>query len=85
MGIPLPTSFLDNVDKLRSCGMPAHLIHGVVDKLIPVSEARENIEASAALEKRLVEIPGAGHDNLFFKSRVDGSYFGAVRNLRNTP
>ena len=73
-----PDGFLDNVDKLRSCRMPTLLIHGVIDKLIPVSEARENLEASAASGKRLVEIPGAGHNDLIFKSRLDGSYFGAI-------
>ena len=81
-GAPLaPFGFLDNVDKLRSCEMPTLLIHGVIDKLIPVLEARENFKASAASEKRLVEIPGAGHNDLLFKSRLDGSYFGAIRNL----
>ena len=44
----------------------------------PVAGARENFKASAASEKRLVEIPGAGHNDLIFKSRLDGSYFGAI-------
>ena len=75
--------FPDNVDKLRSCPMPTLLLHGVADRVIPVEEARENFAASAARGKRLVEIPGAGHNDLLYRARTGDLYFGALRALRN--
>lgn len=77
-----PPGFLDNADKLRSCRMPTLLLHGAVDSLIPVAAARENLSASAAAWKRLVEIPGAGHNDLLFHAREGNLYFGPLRDLR---
>ena len=77
-----PPGFLDNADKLRSCRMPTLLLHGAVDSLIPVAAARENLSASAAAWKRLVEIPGAGHNDLLFRAREGNLYFGPLRDLR---
>ena len=74
-----PSGFLDNVDKLRFCRMPTLFLHGAVDKLIPVQEARENFKASAASRKWLVGIPCAGHNDLVFRGCIDNSYFGAIR------
>ena len=78
-----PTGFLDNVDKLRACPMPTLLLHGAVDPLIPPLAARENLDASNAAWKRLVEIPGAGHNDLLFRAREGDMYFGALRDLRD--
>ena len=76
-----PYGFPDNVNKLRSCAMPTLFLHGTVDRTIPLSEAQENFTASAAEWKRLVEIPGAGHNDLIFRARVGDLYFGALRAL----
>lgn len=84
-GAPIaPAGFLDNADKLRACPMPTLLLHGAVDPLIPPLAARENLDASNAAWKRLVEIPGAGHNDLLFRARAGDLYFGALRDLRNT-
>lgn len=78
----VPAEFRDNVDKLRDCRMPTLLLHGALDTLIPVTAARENLAASRAAWKRLVEIPGAGHNDLLFRAREGDLYFGALRRLR---
>ena len=77
-----PAGFSDNVDKLRTCRMPTLLLHGAADTLIPPAAARENVSASPAAWKRLVEIPGAGHNDLLFRALEGDLYFGALRELR---
>ena len=81
-GPAAPIGFIDNADKLRSCPMPTLLLHGASDPLIPSTAARENFSTSAATWKRLVEIPGAGHNDLLFRAREGDLYFGAIRDLR---
>ncbi len=76
-----PVGFLDNIDKLRDITAPTLLLHGDSDAIIPLSEARENLAASPAEWKRLVEIPGAGHNDLLFRAREGDLYFGALRRL----
>ncbi len=77
-----PPGFLDNADKLRACAMPTLLLHGAADSLIPAAAARENLAASAAALKRLVEIPDADHNDLLLKAREGDLYFGALRAFR---
>ena len=61
---------------------PTLLLHGASDSLIPPAAARENFTASAAAWRRLVEIPGAGHNDLLFRAREGDLYFGPLRDLR---
>lgn len=77
----VPEGFLDNIDKLKECAMPTLFLHGAEDTLIPISEAQENYRASAAAVKRIVEIPGAGHNDLIFRARQEDLYFGAIRSF----
>jgi pimeloyl-ACP methyl ester carboxylesterase len=72
------SAFLNKV-KLRSISRPTLIIHGEQDSLIPVDEARELYENSAALDKRLVIIPNAGHNNLFIVAREQ--YHKAVKDF----
>ena len=78
----VPSGFLDNADKLRACSMPTLFLHGASDPLIPPAAARENLSATAASQKRLVEIPGAGHNDLLFRAREGDLYFGALRGVK---
>jgi alpha-beta hydrolase superfamily lysophospholipase len=68
--------FLNKV-KLRSVFKPTLIIHGEQDSLIPLDEGRELYENSAAKDKRLVIIPYADHNDLFFIGREQ--YYRAIR------
>lgn len=54
--------------KLSGCQAPLLVLHGERDQLIPASEGRAAFEASGARarDKRLVLIPGRGHNDLSF-------------------
>ena len=69
-------AFLNKV-KLRSIFKPTLVIHGEQDSLIPVIEAKELYENSAAKHKRLVVIPSADHGDLFIIGKKQ--YYGAIR------
>lgn len=71
LGIPIPpgvedddTLPLNNTRKMQEIRLPLLVIHGALDTLIPATNAKELYEASPSDNKRLLIIPGAGHNNL---------------------
>ena len=58
-----------NGHKVRSIRLPTLLIHAAEDHLIPLHEAEELLQLSAAEEKRLVVIPRADHNTLMMVGR----------------
>ena len=66
-----------NMANIRSIDLPTLILHGEQDKLIPVAEARDLFENSAAKRKRLVIIDGAGHNDIMVVDME--SYFSAIR------
>ncbi len=66
-----------NIDKIRSFEKPTLIIHAEYDRIIPFSDARALYEHSPAKEKRLVKIPDAGHNDLFFSGLT--TYLGAIK------
>lgn len=66
-----------NLAKIGQVRLPTLIIHGQADALIPASEGMALYEGSAAPEdkKRLVLIPGAGHNDLLAYA---DAYFGAI-------
>ena len=62
--------------RMRSIRIPTLLIHGAEDHLIPLREAEELLQLSAADEKRLVVIPRADHNTLMMVGR--DQYFQAI-------
>jgi alpha-beta hydrolase superfamily lysophospholipase len=68
-----------NLTKIGHIHLPTLVIHGQADRLIPVSEGVSLYEGSAAAddEKRLVVIPGAGHNDLLALGAA--TYFEAIR------
>ncbi|MCB9947960.1 MAG: alpha/beta hydrolase [Rhodospirillaceae bacterium] len=68
-----------NLDKIARAKVPTVIIHGTEDWIIPVDDGRALHQAAAGAPKRLVEIPGAGHNDLMMVDQR--SYFLAVRNL----
>jgi hypothetical protein len=68
-----------NAAKIGRIGTPTLIIHGQDDMLIPASDGWELHRSSAARDKRLVLIPGAGHNNVMWVGRQ--AYLDAIRAL----
>jgi pimeloyl-ACP methyl ester carboxylesterase len=68
-----------NAAKIGRIRLPTLIVHGESDTLIPASDAWELHRSSAASDKRLVLIPGAGHNNLMWVGRQ--AYFDAIQAL----
>lgn len=69
----------DNAAKIERIHIPTLIIHGQNDILIPPDDAHELYRYSGAAAKRLVIIPGAGHNDLLWFGATD--YFQAIRDL----
>lgn len=68
---------IGNQEKIKTIQIPTLILHGAEDRLIPVANARTLLANSGAADKRLVIIPGAGHNDLL---AVGGrEYFQALR------
>lgn len=66
-----------NLAKMRTIGSPTLIMHGENDGIIPASEAQELFRTSAAVDKRLLVIPGAGHNDIMWTGRT--MYFRAIK------
>jgi len=54
----------DNREAMRRVTMPTLLLHADEDDIIPLEDARLNVAACGAQDKRLVIISGAGHNSI---------------------
>jgi hypothetical protein len=54
-----------NVDKIRFFDKPTLIIHAEKDQIIPFSQAEALYQASGASRKTLLQVVGAGHNDLF--------------------
>jgi alpha-beta hydrolase superfamily lysophospholipase len=68
-----------NAEKMQEITIPTLIIHGQRDALIPVADGQELYRRCAAPDKRLVLIPGAGHNDLMMFG-VE-RYFTAIRSF----
>ena len=66
-------------EKVSSITIPVLVIHGEVDSLAPVAEAQAMYQGIRSNDKRLLTIPGAGHNDLLHRG-ID-EYFTAVRDF----
>jgi len=66
-----------NLTKMEAVRIPALILHGQADTLIPVFEAQALHKACPAEQKRLVTIPRANHNSLLYHGRR--AYFAAIR------
>jgi fermentation-respiration switch protein FrsA (DUF1100 family) len=58
-----------NGDKIKAVSLPTLVIHAEKDRLIPASEGRALYDLSGSTRKRLVIIPGAGHNDVMVKGK----------------
>jgi len=70
---------LSNVSKISSFEKPTLIIHGENDTIVAFENGRNLYEASAARAKRLLRVPGAGHNDLLAVALVP--YMEAVTEL----
>lgn len=56
---------LDNVETIRRYSGPTLVIHGALDRLIPVGDGQALYEASPAEAKQMLVVPRADHNSLF--------------------
>ena len=66
-------------EKVSSISIPALAIHGENDTLAPVQHAVAMYDSFASEDKRLLTVPGAGHNDLL--SQGLNQYFGAIRDF----
>jgi hypothetical protein len=62
---------------VREIKLPALIIHGEDDTLVPLEEAKRFYDNLGSAEKRLVIIPGADHNDIMFTG-ID-QYFEAIK------
>ena len=65
------------MDKVCSITIPTLVIHGEEDELAPVQQAVLMHESFASEDKRILTIPGAGHNDLLYRGL--NKYFAAIR------
>ncbi len=65
--------------RLQMITLPSLVIHGDADELIPVEEGKALYQAIGAMDKRLLVVPGAGHNDLLMWG--EQAYFAALRAL----
>ena len=68
-----------NIDKIRKFDKPVLIIHGEYDHIIPFSDGQALYEACPSEDKTLLKIPGANHNDIFFRGLSE--YMGAIRTL----
>lgn len=56
-----------NIDKIQSYEKPTLIIHAEYDHIIPFSDAQSLFDASPASDKKLIQIPGANHNDILFR------------------
>jgi len=70
-------------DKVRSIGMPVLVIHGEADTLAPLQDATRMFQEFPSAQKRLLTIPGAGHNDLLYLGINE--YFAAIVDFVSPP
>ena len=60
-------SGFSNVDKIDAFNGPTLVIHAEFDHIIPYSEGQILYEASTAEKKRILQIPGANHNDIHYR------------------
>jgi len=68
-----------NLEKMGRANLPTLVIHGDDDWIIPVDDGLALYERSPAADKRLVTVPGAGHNDLMMVGRQ--AYFQSIAEL----
>ena len=68
-----------NIDKIKMFSKPTLIIHAEFDHIIPYSDGQSLFDASAAANKKLLQIPNANHNDIF--ARGLSAYLAAIQNM----
>lgn len=68
-----------NVDKITKIRKPTLIIHAEFDHIIPYFDGQSLFDASAAENKKLLQIPGANHNDIF--ARGLSAYLAAIETM----
>jgi len=68
-----------NIDKIATFDKPTLIIHAENDHIISFTEGQALYDACPATDKRLLEIPGANHNDIFLRGMRE--YMEAVKGL----
>lgn len=73
---------LRNIDKIQNFYKPARFIHAEYDHIIPFRDAQALFDACPASDKKLIKIPGADHNTIFYYGMNE--YMNLVKDLLQT-
>ena len=76
MGLDLDSIERESRNKAARINIPALIIHGRSDSLVPYSQAEDLYRSLGGESKRLLPIPGADHNDVIFYDRE--RYFSAI-------
>lgn len=68
-----------NIDKIKAFDKPTLIIHAEHDHIIPISEGEALHNASQAIDKMILKIPNANHNDIF--ARGLSEYMASVKKL----
>jgi fermentation-respiration switch protein FrsA (DUF1100 family) len=68
-----------NIEKIRTFDKPTLIIHAEKDHILPFEDGQTLFNASPAKEKKLLEILGANHNDIFLRGMND--YMRAIQEL----
>lgn len=78
--IPIfPGDRFPNLHRIKEISTPLLIIHGEDDKVIPFANGKKLFELSPSAQKTFLPIPGAGHNDIFFKEPME--IFAAIQTL----
>ena len=78
-GIDLEPIEKERMSRIRKISTPALIIHGALDNLVPLQEAKDLYALLGTAQKKLVIIPDADHNNIMFAG-LD-LYLAAIQNF----
>ncbi|MGI6422867.1 MAG: alpha/beta hydrolase [Syntrophomonadaceae bacterium] len=84
LGLMGPTAELDKIEgecleMIAQIKLPALVIHGRVDTLVPWREGELVYNTLGSVDKKMLVIPGAGHNDIIIRDIP--KYFGAIEDL----
>jgi hypothetical protein len=68
-----------NIDKIKKFRHPTLVIHAEFDHIIPFTDGKALYDASPAVDKILLKIPGANHNDIFMRGLSE--YMNAIERL----
>ena len=68
-----------NLDKIKQFHKPVLIIHAEFDQIIPYSDALMFYSVSESADKTLVKVPGANHNDIFFRGLTE--YMSAIKSF----